>query len=98
MPSDYSTPPAPESDWVKGELPQEKEKRKEKKGGTAKSAATVPAAAEAVPAANGELGLEALVESLLFVADGATPVTGRSRTSATATRATLLMRIGLVVG
>jgi segregation and condensation protein B len=80
MPSDYSTPPAPESEWVKGELPQATEKAKQIKAAVNPPPAATPPAPAAepaptpAPAADGELSLESLVESLLFVADGPTPV------------------------
>jgi len=86
MPSDYSTSSAPDSEWVKGELPEQKDERKRKKGegrGSKPAAESAPGAAAAARAESGpapalapeaELNLEALVEGLLFVADGATPV------------------------
>jgi segregation and condensation protein B len=69
-------PPAPESEWVKGELPQATTSTKEKTGGAGQPAAVTPAVPASGPAAEapGELSLEALIESLLFVAAGATPV------------------------
>lgn len=75
MSDDYSTPTSPESasaGWVKGNLPQEQEKEKErepvqKPGFSEKSGFSLPSQ-------NGALTLGALVESLLFVADGPVPV------------------------
>ena len=71
MSNDYSTPPSQASGettaWVKGDLPPAKEKEPMRRR-------TRPSAPEAALAANGALSLEALVESLLFVADGAVPV------------------------
>ena len=69
MSDDYSTPTSPESastGWVKGNLPQEQEKEKERE--------LVQKPGFSVPSQNGALTLGALVESLLFVADGPVPV------------------------
>ncbi len=76
MPDDYSTPTSPESanaGWVKGNLPHDKEQENEptqKPGFPAGEKPGLSAASQ-----NGAPGLEALVESLLFVADGPVPVT-----------------------
>ncbi|MGH2524685.1 MAG: SMC-Scp complex subunit ScpB [Anaerolineales bacterium] len=73
MPDDYSTPtspePATETGWVRGDLPHEAETEKVKEKGPKKDRQPDRSA----PAPNGALSLEALVESLLFVAEG--PVT-----------------------
>ena len=69
MSDDYSTPTSPESasaGWVKGNLPPEKEKEKERE--------PVQKSGFSVPSQNGALTLGAFVESLLFVADGPVPV------------------------
>src|SRR3972149_2263981 len=69
MSDDYSTPTSPESasaGWVKGNLPQEQEKEKERE--------PVQKPGFSVPSQNGALTLGAFVESLLFVADGPVPV------------------------
>ncbi len=52
---------------------QEKEKEREKERGAEANSETLPQTVIAV--SNGDLSLEALVESLLFVADGPVPVT-----------------------
>jgi segregation and condensation protein B len=75
MPDDYSMTPPPEAasesnspnSWVKGNLPQEKEREREKED-------TTRAARLSAFPQNGGLNLEALVESLLFVADAPVPV------------------------
>ena len=82
MPDDYSTPTSPESaGWVKGDLPQEKEKEREpiQKPGFLRSASEAERSGAEKPgfsstSHNGALVLEAFVESLLFVADGPVPV------------------------
>jgi segregation and condensation protein B len=86
MSDDYSTPTSPESasaGWVKGNLPQEQGKEKERepvqKPGFLRSTPEAErSGAEkpgfSLPSQNGALTLGALVESLLFVADGPVPV------------------------
>jgi segregation and condensation protein B len=89
MADDYSTPPSPNSGaggWVKGNLPgasavdaprTESAQRAAPSEPAPKAPARAPepdSAIPPIPAPNGNLSLEALVESLLFVADGPVPV------------------------
>ncbi len=77
MSDDYSTPTLPESasaGWVKGNLPQTQESAEEKAADTSRQSAPRVTPPMAAPSSNGVLSLEALVESLLFVADEPVPV------------------------
>ncbi len=77
MSDDYSTPTSPESasaGWVKGNLPQAEEGAEEKAADASQRSAPRVTPPIAEPSSNGVLSLEALVESLLFVADEPVPV------------------------
>ena len=75
MPEDYSTPilpdAAPESGWVPGDLPEEQTEDERRK---TEQPSTVAEEPSIEPIEVPQLSIEALVESLLFVADGAVPV------------------------